>query len=317
LAVSGNSTKPFLEWYLKHTKKEENKCTINAMLSEEITREIYEDCLQCKEFVLDDSILSNNLNGDQLHLQRIKKQALRKKENRLKIRRKLLKNSKQDRNKLLESKKKELRSELNEVTKKFLSVKNEYDKIKSQWEEINTDYKVCTGTQEKLHKNEFNIDKTKWDGLCQYSIHYVKDLRSNKYAVAIKQSNDKRRENPLQRLNDSMSTQISAFLSRGGKRKDGTRWMELVGYTPQELIDHLMSHPSWENGMTKENYGEWVVDHIKPKAKFDFSDEIDFLKCWSLQNLQPMWFSKNSQKSDYYIEEENKGHEAILAKIKK
>ena len=114
-----------------------------------------------------------------------------------------------------------------------------------------------------------------------------------------------------------MSTQICLFLSRGGKSKDGTSWMELVGYTPQELIDHLMSHPSWENGMAKENYGEWVVDHVKPKAKFDFNNEIDFLKCWSLQNLQPMWYSKNSQKSDYYIEEKNKKHEAILAKIKK
>lgn len=317
LTVSGNSTKPFLEWYLKHTKKEENKCTINAMLSEEITREIYEDSLQCKEFVLDDSILDNNLNGDQLHSQRINNKALERKEKKLEIRRKLLKNSEEDRNKLLESKKKGLRSELNEVTKKFLLIKNEYDKIKSKWEEINTDYKVCIGTQEKLHKDEFNIDKTSWDGLCQYSIHHQKDLRSNRYAAAQKQSNDKRRENPLQRLSDSMSTQIRLFLSRGGKSKDGTSWVKLVGYTPQELIEHLMNHPSWERGMTKENYGEWAVDHIKPKAKFNFHDEIDFLKCWSLQNLQPLWYSKNSQKSDYYIEEENKEHEAILAKIKK
>ena len=317
LTLSCRATKPFLEWYVKHTKKEGNKCIINAMLSEEITREIYEDSLQCKEFVLDDSILDNNLNGDQLHSQRINNKALERKEKKLEIRRKLLKNSEEDRNKLLESKKKGLRSELNEVTKKFLLIKNEYDKIKSKWEEINTDYKVCIGTQGKLHKDEFNIDKTSWDGLCQYSIHHQKDLRSNRYAAAQKQSNDKRRENPLQRLSDSMSTQIRLFLSRGGKSKDGTSWVKLVGYTPQELIEHLMNHPSWERGMTKENYGEWAVDHIKPKAKFNFHDEIDFLKCWSLQNLQPLWYSKNSQKSDYYIEEENKEHEAILAKIKK
>ena len=57
-------------------------------------------------------------------------------------------------------------------------------------------------------------------------------------------------------------------------------------------------------GMSWDNYGEWHIDHIKPKAKFEFSSAHDegFKACWSLSNLQPTWASDNSRKSDKWFD---------------
>ena len=69
--------------------------------------------------------------------------------------------------------------------------------------------------------------------------------------------------------------------------------------------------------MSWENYGNvWHLDHVKPKAKFNFNEERDFRRCWSLVNLQPMLAGENIMKSDKYDEEEMKEHEQLLKKIK-
>ena len=53
--------------------------------------------------------------------------------------------------------------------------------------------------------------------------------------------------------------------------------------------------------MTWANYGwRWHVDHIKPKASFDFENEEEFLECWGLENLQPLFAEDNLIKSDKY-----------------
>lgn len=51
--------------------------------------------------------------------------------------------------------------------------------------------------------------------------------------------------------------------------------------------------------MAWENYGKWHVDHIKPKCSFVYLSEKDsqFIECWSLANLRPLWAIDNLQKS--------------------
>lgn len=81
--------------------------------------------------------------------------------------------------------------------------------------------------------------------------------------------------------------------------KDGMSWEMLVGYNLTELKQHLEG--LFTSGMTWENYGEWHIDHIKPVSSFNF-DTInnEFNKCWSLDNLQPLWAKDNLSKSDKY-----------------
>lgn len=53
----------------------------------------------------------------------------------------------------------------------------------------------------------------------------------------------------------------------------------------------------WKPGMTWENYGkEWECDHIRPCAMFDFSIREEAVKCFSVNNLQPLWKSENRAK---------------------
>jgi hypothetical protein len=78
--------------------------------------------------------------------------------------------------------------------------------------------------------------------------------------------------------------------------KAGKRWEALAGYTVHDLIAHLES--KFQPGMGWHNFGEWHIDHVRPRASFSFSSPADpaFLECWSLRNLQPLWAKDNLKK---------------------
>lgn len=54
--------------------------------------------------------------------------------------------------------------------------------------------------------------------------------------------------------------------------------------------------------MSWENYGEWHIDHIIPDSWFNYSstEDDEFKKSWSLDNLQPMWGKENQSKGNKY-----------------
>lgn len=70
----------------------------------------------------------------------------------------------------------------------------------------------------------------------------------------------------------------------------------LVGYSVDELMMHLEKR--FEPGMSWDNYGEWHMDHRIPKTAFNYEtvDDIDFKRCWALENLRPMWAKENMRK---------------------
>ena len=80
------------------------------------------------------------------------------------------------------------------------------------------------------------------------------------------------------------------------KNKGRKPWTSLVGYSREELMDHL--EKQFKNGMSWGNYGEWHIDHIKPTSAFRFNSYKDkeFLECWDLNNLQPLWAKENLSK---------------------
>ncbi len=98
------------------------------------------------------------------------------------------------------------------------------------------------------------------------------------------------------RLRQSVGCRISQFLAGTTKRD----FVGMLGYTPNELMCHLESQ--FIDGMTKENYGEWHVDHIIPVSWWEYSstDDSEFKQCWSLANLQPLWAFDNHSKSNRY-----------------
>lgn len=102
---------------------------------------------------------------------------------------------------------------------------------------------------------------------------------------------------PQGRLNGTMKTSIRVCL-KGNKK--WSKWEDLVGYTVERLKRHIEKQFSEE--MTWDNYGTyWEIDHKIPKAAFHYTtaEDIDFKKCWALNNLQPMLRSENRRKKDY------------------
>jgi hypothetical protein len=84
--------------------------------------------------------------------------------------------------------------------------------------------------------------------------------------------------------------------------KGRQRWEALVGYSTKELKMHL--ERQFKSEMTWDNYGEWHVDHIIPVSAFNFSgpEDYDFKRCWSLNNLRPLWAFDNISKGSKVAE---------------
>lgn len=101
-------------------------------------------------------------------------------------------------------------------------------------------------------------------------------------------------EDPGFRLHSNVSKLIRSSL----KDKGGRSWEGLVGYTAEELKSHL--ERQFTAGMSWDNYGKWHVDHIIPRASFNFDaandNDPDFKACWALTNLRPLWASENISK---------------------
>ena len=103
-----------------------------------------------------------------------------------------------------------------------------------------------------------------------------------------------RETNPKYRLDENMGTAIWVALKN---KKAGQKWEALVGYTLEKLMKNL--EKQFDRRMSWRNYGSyWAVDHIKPKAIFNYAspDDEAFKQCWSLNNLQPLEKIKNIKK---------------------
>lgn len=85
-------------------------------------------------------------------------------------------------------------------------------------------------------------------------------------------------------------------------RKVGRKWEVLVGYTVEELIQHLEQR--FDNKMNWDNYGSyWHIDHIKPQSWFRYTtaEDKEFKECWGLNNLQPLEATINISKNNRFI----------------
>ena len=105
--------------------------------------------------------------------------------------------------------------------------------------------------------------------------------------------NKKLKTDPHFKLKQALSHRIWGALKGQVKSK---RTMELLGCTIDELWIHMES--KFTEGMTKENYGKWHVDHIMPCASFDLSDPEQQAKCFHYTNLQPLWALDNIKKGN-------------------
>ena len=150
----------------------------------------------------------------------------------------------------------------------------------------------------KYRNNNPEVDKEYWnknkDKINEYR-------RSEEYKSKNKiRQNNRYKTDPVYRLNKCMHSNVSGCITSKGLRKRNRKWEELVGYTKKDLMQHIES--KLKEGMTWNNYGEWHIDHIKPKSWFRYSstDDKEFKECWALSNLQPLWANENKSKGNRY-----------------
>ena len=143
--------------------------------------------------------------------------------------------------------------------------------------------------QNKEHRKEYlkqwrteNIDK--WKKL-------KRDYERNRKA-----------RDPLYKLISNFRTAIYTVLKESNVDKYG-HYFDVLQYTPEELINHL--EKQFKDDMTWDNYGIWHVDHKFPITSFDIQEmgDEEFMRCWSLDNLQPMWGEENIRKSNKILED--------------
>ena len=104
---------------------------------------------------------------------------------------------------------------------------------------------------------------------------------------------------PVWKLAQGVRRDVGMAIKRSNGVKGG-RTFEALPYTPQQLKEHLESQ--FQEGMTWDNHGEWHIDHIIPQAalRYDSLEHPNFLKCWALDNLQPLWAKENLRKGSLH-----------------
>jgi predicted transcriptional regulator len=160
---------------------------------------------------------------------------------------------------------------LDNIASHRANCKDYYERNKDKLKKRSRDYK-------KLHHDEHN--------------QYMKNYTNNRRLI-----------DPMFRLSKYFGTRLWISLKNN---KNDQHWEDLVGYTLQDLRQHLES--KFDDKMTWDNYGSyWHVDHIVPIAAFTYNSYHDdsFKKCWSLENLQPLCGEDNLLKRDIISEEWN------------
>ena len=146
-----------------------------------------------------------------------------------------------------------------------------------------------------------NKSKTWYEQNKEHRKEYIKEYREKNIDKIRKTKRDYQQHlrdtDPLYKLISYFRTAIYQVLKESNVDKN-KHYFDVLQYTPEELIKHL--EYQFTDGMIWENYGEWHVDHIKPISSFNIVEmgDEEFMKCWSLDNLQPMWGEENIRKSN-------------------
>jgi hypothetical protein len=162
------------------------------------------------------------------------------------------------------------------------------------------DKKYRVKNKEKLskkHKVWYDGNKDKWN-------LYIKEYREKNIDKIKKTKRDYERNrkssDPIYKLISNFRTAIYQVLKESNVEKN-KHYFDVLQYTPEELMVHLESQ--FKDSMNWDNYGFWHVDHKLAITHFNIQEmgDEEFMRCWSLENLQPMWAEENIRKSNKII----------------
>ena len=310
LCKVGSQAEPVLTLVKKNSRRGSKVFNLLKNSIENPNKENYKEYLDYCKFELDETALTTNLSSEESKKEKIKKESA-KSDEQLEAR---LQIDERQRQSVFKKKYKEQEKEVKQKRRAFKKAEKELNKEIDILNKINSNKKVCKGTEELLNKSEFSLNRNSFDGLSMYSRRYYNEYKRENYHVYKETYYSKKMQNPLERLSASVHTSVSSCL-KGKKVNKDSGCFRFLGYTIHHLRSHLQKQ--FRDGMTWDNYGtHWHLDHIKPRCEFDFNKKVEFKRCWSLENLQPLTIHENLTKGGSYDYEEMEKHEKLLNKIK-
>ncbi len=103
------------------------------------------------------------------------------------------------------------------------------------------------------------------------------------------------RTDPQFKLACCLRSRLHAALNSQNLRKSA-KTVDLIGCSVPDLMRHL--EKQFREGMSWDNYGEWVIDHIIPICHFDLTQKLHQVLAFGFWNLQPLWAEENARKYD-------------------
>lgn len=184
---------------------------------------------------------------------------------------------------------KECRSKISK--KSFL--KN-YHKNRERWKKQNEERKEYKSEWYKKDKEKkYDKYKERWE-LQNSERREIKAqwYQENKERI-IQKTLKKRKENPKAGISHLISSGILKSLKHD---KKGRRWESLVGYSLDDLIDHLFK----EFDINEYNPNKYHIDHIIPVDAYSYEsfEDEEFKKCWSYRNLRILEAEENLKKGN-------------------
>jgi len=160
-----------------------------------------------------------------------------------------------------------------------------------------SDKKYYESNKEKISEYYSEWKKNKKEHLKEYQKKWREENREKLRETKRNYERNRKHNDPLYKLVANFRTAIWTVLKENNMDKYG-HYFEILQYSPEQLATHLENQ--FTEGMTWENYGEWHVDHKTPITEFNFQEigDNEFMRCWSLENLQPMWADENIRKSN-------------------
>jgi hypothetical protein len=158
------------------------------------------------------------------------------------------------------------------------------------WKSKNENYHVKYREENKEKRNSYNK---------QWASENKEKIRERKKVYRAIQ----RKTNSQYRIVNSLRCRVHWLLKNKTK---AAPTLDMLGCSLSEFILHLESQ--FAEGMTWDNYGNpngdhslcWHIDHIKPCASFDLTQESEQKKCFHYSNLQPLWGIENIKKGSKY-----------------
>jgi len=165
-----------------------------------------------------------------------------------------------------------------------------------------SDKKYYESNKEKISEYYSEWREDNKERLKEYQKKWREENRDKLRKTKRDYERNRKASDPLYKLISNFRTAIYQVLKESNVEKNG-HYFDILGYNPEELINHL--EKQFTEGMTWDNYGEFHVDHKLPISSFNIKEigDEEFMRCWCLDNLQPMWGEENIRKSNKILED--------------